>query len=149
MRPSEIREQILEERRRIRPLLDQAERCAERALVGQASERELLARTAALEEAYRDLVDDEKALLIPELREADAWGEVRASELISTHRDQRARLATTRDAAEEGVVAPRQLARRVILTVQAIRSELDRQERRYLSPDLLRDDLVVISQTGG
>lgn len=149
MQPSQIRELILAEHRRVAPLLDAAEDAAKRAIVGEASEAELRARMDELAEAYDELVREEEALLVPELATVDAWGEERVRQLDSTHREQRARLTRIRQAAETGVVAPRQLARRVMLTVEAIRSSLDRERRRHLSPDLLRDDLVVVAQVDG
>jgi hypothetical protein len=149
MLPSQIRETILERHRRLVPLLDAAEEAAERAIVGEASEAELRARMEELERAYRDLVEEERALLRPELEEVDAWGGERAAALDRVHLRQRLRLARTRQVSEEGGIAPRQLARKVIRTVEAIRAELQRHERRFLSPDLLRDDLVVVAQSDG
>ena len=149
MLPSEIRELILAEHRRVAPLLDAVEDCARLALIGRCSENDLRKRGWEMESVLLELLDEERRMLHPELLQVDAWGEVRARNLEMSHRQRRAMLAHTREAAAGGVVSPRQLAERLLHTVAAIRADMRREEQEFLSPDLLRDDLVVAAQSDG
>ncbi|WP_373049344.1 hemerythrin domain-containing protein [Vulgatibacter sp.] len=149
MKPSEIREQVLEEHHRVLPLLDKVESCARLVMQGAGDVAELRERTRELERVLCELLDDERELLRPALKGADAWGEVRADQLEKSHREQREMLALTREAAEAGNLDPERLAERLLYTVAAIRADLRKEEQRFLSPELLRDDLVSVAQSDG
>jgi len=149
MLPSEIRELILAEHRKVEPLLDAVEDCARLVLIGRCTENDLRARAHEMEQVLDELLEEERRMLQPELLQVDAWGEVRAQQLDLSHRQRRALLASTRQAADSGVVGPRQLAERLLHTVEAIREDMRQEERQFLSPDLLRDDLVVAAQSDG
>lgn len=149
MRPSEIREQILAEHRRALSLLDAARECAQRVRGGLGDSLELRRRLRLLEEALSELFDDEEEILQPHLAEVDAWGDVRVAQLGQRHRAQRDLLARAVSEAEEGRLAPRDLAAAVLDTLGDLREELRQKERHFLHPELLRDDLVVVAQSDG
>jgi len=149
MRPSEIREQILAEHRRVLSLLDSTERCARLVAQGRGDEVELRRLAHVLEQVLGDLLEEEMELLDPELRSLDSWGDLRADQLERSHRRQRALIASCREVAEEHGIEPRILAERMLATVAGIRADLQKEQQRFLHPDVLRDDLVIVSQSDG
>ncbi len=149
MRPSEVREQILAEHRRVLSLLDSTERCASLVAEGRGDESELRRLAHVLEQVLGELIDEESEILEPQLRDVDAWGDLRARQLERSHRRQRALLATVREIAQARGVEPHMLGAQMLRTIAGIRADLQKEERRFLHPDLLRDDLVIVAQSDG
>lgn len=149
MRPSEIREQILAEHRRVLSLLDSTERCARLVAQGRGDAGELRRLAHVLEEIVGELLDEEGSLLDPELRQLDAFGDQRVGQLERSHRRQRALLANCREVAEAQGVEPRLLGERMLATVEGIRADLQKEQQRFLNAEVLRDDLVIVSQSDG
>src|SRR5690606_27632757 len=99
-----------------------------------------------LEEALADLYDTEEEILDPILREVDAWGEVRSSSLLEYHRTQRSVIRVACAEVLEGRLPAWRAAAEILELLENIDRALIESEREYLSPDLLRDDLVTIRQ---
>ncbi|MDH5671462.1 MAG: hemerythrin domain-containing protein [Myxococcales bacterium] len=149
MRPSAVRERIVEEHARLRQQLDALDSAANRLETeGQAALPEALELSRGFHEALRDHIDLEDAILVPTLREADAWGPERADRLAEHHRQQRAEIRALgeADAAEADPVA---LADRLRQLCREIREDMKHEESGVLSADLLRDDPVAIDAEGG
>lgn len=98
-------------------------------------------------DAVEEHLHMEDVLLIPALRDCDGWGPVRAERVAEEHRLQRAQLATLRTLTKHG--APEDVARAADELIAALLADMDAEEKDLLSPDLLRDDLVVVDQSGG
>ncbi|AKU91656.1 hypothetical protein [Vulgatibacter incomptus] len=149
MKPSEIRELILAERGKVVGLLDQAWLAAEAVIDGKEDFQVLHSLAHGLEDALVDLFDEEEEILEPALRQTDSWGDVRAMRLEAFLRGQRKAVHGTCGEVAKGRMHPRRAAEEIMALVDAVRERLARSEHEFLSPDLLRDDLVSIRQTGG
>lgn len=148
MNPSHVRTRILQDHETIRQRLNELE-AATRALrsdpttVAQVGE---LTRGLLVELTRHTELED--LILAPALHEIDAWGAVRADQLLAHHRTQRAdmseliRLFNMR-------LDTHDVARVVSSLIQELRIDMEHEERDLLSPDLLRDDVVAVGSHSG
>jgi len=141
-KPSEVREQILAEHAMLRQHLDALESMADRLAAGDVVIAESKAAAEQLDRELRARVRHEEQVLVPALAEADAFGAARVGEL---HREQQELDEVLAALMREIAAAPgavelesrlRELARRV-------REDLAREEKRHLSPNLLKDSVVT------
>ena len=149
MRPSNVRRRILDEHRDIAVQLERLEELAVRLdAEGDAAIPDTVAFARDFYEKLREHIDLEDAILAPALREADAWGEVRAGKLEKHHAEQRKEL-TELGALDARTTDPTSLAGRVRAFIEEIRQDMKHEEEGVLSGDLLRDDLTSIDAEGG
>jgi hypothetical protein len=149
IRPSRIRKRILREHQALQAALDQLEVLLTGVVGGTQS-----AAVSALEHAralcvdLRAHIDHEDELLLPVLRAADAWGNVRADQLAQHHEQQRhafgeQSLAGLRPEEPTAMVAwLRDL-------IAALRSDIAHEESELLGAELLRDDVFGIDVEDG
>ena len=148
--PSEVRARILSEHVFIRSRAEQLLELIQRVRAGDRSAEQALIQEgcAFLEDLIRH-IEHENRVLVPALREIDAWGEVRADEVLAEHREQvaeaRSLIEALADAFTRASVAADQLEDFLAILATDMASE----ERLLLSPDLLRDDVVGIDVEGG
>jgi hypothetical protein len=144
MKPSQVRDYIGHQHIQLRILFVEVENACRDALDGRGDARPLLGK---LVREVLDHITVEDRVLLPALREIDAWGPARAAHVAAEHAKQREELAALRNLARLG---PGDEAARVGLDmISALMIDMDGEERDLLGPDLLRDDLVVISQSDG
>jgi len=149
MRPSNVRQRILKEHGELRERLDELERHAEALRrEGAAALQEALARARAFYDQLRAHTELEDDILVPAMREADAWGDVRAEGLLEHHREQRTQLRELSGEAA-GEIAPGDLAARLEQLIEEVRADMKHEESGILSTDLLRDDPIGINVEGG
>jgi hypothetical protein len=137
-RPSEVREQVGNQHLQLRILFVEVRAALE------SDPR------AAIERLVREVwqhLDFEDRLLVPALREVDAWGRLRAEQIAAEHASQRAALGVLRQLARHG-------DRRLAVDgarglIDELTADMDAEERDLLDPDLLRDDVIAIDQCGG
>jgi hypothetical protein len=72
---------------------------------------------------------------------------VRADRVAAEHRQQREQLTELRRLAKHGSTKDACLAADELIA--GLLADMDAEERDLLSPDLLRDDPVVVEQSGG
>ncbi len=112
----------------------------------QAAER-LRHRMKTFSEAFLKHIAHEDSLLRPVLANIDAWGAVRVEKMDDEHREQRSTIAalTSLEMASdlEGYLA------RIRAFVLAISADMEAEEHECLSPDILRDDTIVIDYFTG
>jgi hypothetical protein len=150
MYPSEIREHILELHERLRRLLGQALDLAREVRRGdRALFASLVDVTERIASLVLRLIEEEEDLLPPALLEADAWADVRLERMARYHRHQRAAVLTTLGRLHERRLPPRRVAEEVEDLVEELDETLCRAERILLSPEVLRDDPIVIRQVDG
>ena len=106
-----------------------------------------LEHVEGLYRALRDHIDFEDHLLAPALREIDAWGPVRADELLEHHARQRLEIAVL--AERSGAESATGLARLIASLVSDLRADMTHEDCDMLSADLLRDDVVLIDAEAG
>lgn len=149
MRPSHVRHRIADEHTALREELKALEALATRLEAGDATAvDEAHTRTVAFYDHLRDHIDLEDAILAPALRQADAWGDVRADALLKHHREQREELNVLGGSTPPGL-PPADLARRLRALVADIRTDMKHEDDALLDPTLLRDDVIAIDGFGG
>jgi iron-sulfur cluster repair protein YtfE (RIC family) len=145
--PSSIRQRILREHGALRALLSELQQQVAILPLGGAQQ---VQRTIALTDTlYTELMqhlDLEDLVLVPALREADAWGPVRARELVGHHATQRQELAALRHERTASLGA-QQLADRLTSIIDGLHADMFHEERDLLG--CLRDDVLGVDVEDG
>jgi hypothetical protein len=140
---------ILEQHRALAGTLDQVQQAASGLIAaGHASIERALELAHELSKRFSEQIDLEEGILVPALRDSDAWGHQRAAELTQKLGEQRRELSSlqlTDDCAAE----PYALAERLVAVVESLRANMTLEERHMLSPELLRDDVYGIDVEDG
>ncbi|MBO6939032.1 MAG: hemerythrin domain-containing protein [Deltaproteobacteria bacterium] len=145
--PSQIRERVLAQHDLLRLRLQGLAQGVDRLRAGKLPVEDLriLAwETLALLRAH---VKDEERWLLPALREADGFGPARVDALREEHAAQAEEMSATLDELKAAKEADA-LADGVEGLVQRILDDMDEEEATYLSPNLLKDDLVTTGFIG-
>jgi iron-sulfur cluster repair protein YtfE (RIC family) len=149
IRPSEVRSRILRDHETLSERLAALQRAADEAA---DTNGEACARTrefaCLLVEELADHLEVEEQLLVPLLRDMDAWGPLRADELRHHHEQQWRGLKRLRERVTSPLQA-RELAAHIALMVQVLRHELQQEARHLLTPEILRDDVLGIDVEDG
>jgi len=140
MKPSEIRDYIGHQHIQLRILCVEVEYACRDCVDARQTILKLVS-------AVEDHLHMEDVLLVPALRECDGWGKVRAERVSEEHRRQREQLSALRRLAKHGPASDAARAAEELLA--ALLADMDAEEKDLLSPNLLRDDLVVVDQSGG
>ena len=143
MKPSEIRSRILAEHDDLRRRLTGIETLAARAL-GENALRAAVSQLAAALEEHLSMEDE---LLLPAIRDVDAWGSIRAKRMMEEHEGQRVTIDRLNEISRGGDRT--ELARSVQALRKALLEDMRREESELLHPDLLRDDVISIGQCAG
>ena len=86
---------------------------------------------------------------MPALREADAWGEVRADRVQAEHKEQTAEVRLLLEEFGDPFASSGELALRLEDFIAAVEVDMAAEEKATLGPDLLRDDVVGIDVEAG
>ena len=146
-KPSEIRQRVLAQHDLLRLRLQALNEGVDQLRAGNLSVEELRIRAWETLALLRAHVKDEERWLLPALMEADGFGPVRVEALRDEHQQQAKEMAETLEALREAKGAEA-LAEGVEGLVQRILDDMDEEERTYLSPNLLKDDLVTTGFIG-
>lgn len=148
MKPSDVRARILKDHAALRRHLMELEEAVAAML------RDVAALPSASQLASKLLVDVvrhtelEDTILAPALMDLDAWGQIRAEQLLLHHQQQRAYMVELSDLySSEG--RPLQLARATYALIADLRLDMAHEERDILSADLLRDDVIAVAAECG
>lgn len=148
MNPSQLRKKILAEHVIIRGKVKEAEALAGRVLGGDATaELPMRAHATDLVELFREHLEMEDALLVPTLRNIDAWGQIRAERVAREHEWQRAALERLEQAAKREATAD--VARAVESLGKELLADMKDEDETILSPNLLKDDPITVDQADG
>lgn len=144
LKHSQIRTTILEEHERLRERMRQLEV----SLDGRAGSSSGFpgALKGFLVEFSRHIAHEEE-LLRPVLAQVDAWAEQRLDSLDREHHEQRQKL--TELAQMDPSATPAAFVARVREALEWIRLDMAGEEKSMLTPELLRDDIIVIDSFGG
>jgi len=104
-------------------------------------------RLMAFYSAFLKHIAHEESLLRPVLRDIDAWGPVRVERMDEEHRQQRATIVAL--AALDPAVDLDAFLGRVKAFVREVERDMADEERECLSPEVLRDDTIVIDTFTG
>jgi iron-sulfur cluster repair protein YtfE (RIC family) len=148
LKPSQVRARILSEHEVLRRSVDRLAAVTARLLAGDCEA--FSAATASAQLLYQQLqdhLDFEDALLVAALRDTDAWGNLRADRLASHHVEQRQQFRTL--AERSRCETPAGLAALLTELIADLRLDMQYEEKEVLSPELLRDDVLVVDNEGG
>lgn len=144
MKPSHVRARILKDHAALRRHLIELEEATEAMLVDGA-------RISKVSELATQLIADlvrhtelEDTILAPALMELDAWGQIRAEQLLLHHQHQRAYMVELSDLFDLEA-RPLQIARATYTLIADLRADMEHEERDMLSADLLRDDVIAVA----
>jgi hypothetical protein len=148
MNPSHVRVRILEDHEAIRQQLSELEAATDALLGDKASMMHVGELTQSLLVVLARHTELEDEILAPALKDIDAWGAVRADQLLAHHQTQRADIREVSKLFDLQLVAC-DVARVVHALVQDLRADMEHEERDLLNADLLRDDLVAVGGNSG
>ena len=107
----------------------------------------LRALVAMVRDVFVRHLADEEALILPLLDDDLPLGPLRAKRLRDEHADQRAELEGLCSWPDEE--SDLELALRFEALGIALLDDIDHEERHLLTPEIIRDDCIVIDQFGG
>lgn len=146
--PSMVRTRILAEHAVLRVLYGTIEQHALAVLDDEADEAgPMRERCAELCNTLLRHIELENAVLAPALRDLDAFGPLRAKQLIEEHERQRSALTATLISID--ALRDHQLAVDILGLLAELRTDMTYEEETLLHPDLLRDDLVTPDTEAG
>ena len=142
------RSRILQQHRMLRAQLQAGLALAKGALGNRGhSIAELTTLIDRTNQAFQCHLAEEEALLLPILDDDVPVGPWRASVLVDEHVRQRAELDAL--CATEQAFSIKELTRRYADLVQALLADMEAEERDLITPEIIRDDGVVIDQSSG
>lgn len=145
-----VRQRILSDHERLRRLTGAVER-----VVGLIEDGEedlgdsLRVLLVALFRKLKVHMKYEDDVLRPILASVDAFGDVRAEQFEREHEEQRGQMSDILRAACDLQARPREVAAHARDILQRLLADMDYEEREFLDPKLLRDDIVSIDAETG
>ncbi|MGZ6164342.1 MAG: hemerythrin domain-containing protein [Myxococcaceae bacterium] len=140
---SQVRSLILDEHTVLRDVLEEIDET-----LGEMTRRvpgaigRLRGTLRTFQDAFLRHLNHEETVLRPLLVDVDAWGPARVEAMDEEHRAQRAAIAElSRLALDADLDATVQ---RIEDFVRRLRADMDGEEHHALSPEVLRDDIIVI-----
>jgi hypothetical protein len=146
LKNSEIRELLLRDHEVLRSELAKLEADVKRAPTGGDGKRKLQEQLHHVLETLRQHSERSLRLLKPVIVGLDAWGPLRAEQIDKEH-EELVDLATRFAQIDIGS-DPKKWAHEVRQMIAHLREELDDAERGRLSPEVLRDDVIVVDFGG-
>jgi hypothetical protein len=145
---AKARRAVLEQHVELRRLLTMGMAQAVASVRGEALAHEpLRSLVAMIRDMFVQHVADEEALILPILEDDLPLGPVRANRLREEHAAQRAEMEVLCNWPEEE--SDLELALRFEGLGTALLDDIAHEERNLLTPEIIRDDCIVIDQSGG
>jgi hypothetical protein len=140
---------ILWQHERIRTLLEKARALADGRLESEGGEPDAVASAIGDIHSVMEVhLKFEEAVLVPLLRDDLPVGPQRAERLLEEHLQQRGMLAALHKEASAHPELPL-LASKLAALTSWLLADMVEEERSLLSPDVVRDDVVVVDQNCG
>jgi hypothetical protein len=143
------RQNVHKQHDRIRGLLDRARVVAELALDGHAPSADAVA--SAIGNIHTTITVHlafEESVLLPILNDDLPLGPERARRLVEEHAHQRTMLEALHREACAGPLVPTLAAKLAFLTSWLL-TDMEEEERTLVTPETVRDDVIIIDQDGG
>jgi hemerythrin HHE cation binding domain-containing protein len=131
--------ELLAQHDEIRRMMHRCELLADELDASKIEPGDLLREVARLRVAFDVHNKFEEQLLRPILRDADAFGEVRVDRMIDDHVGEHRAMRVGLGSA---------VTTELRATLQKLRDHLAAEERYFLSPKVMRDDLVTVEGGG-
>jgi iron-sulfur cluster repair protein YtfE (RIC family) len=139
MEPSQARSLLLDQHNRLRRLLTEIQAVADRVLEGEGVTAELQERLGELRRAFAEHNTSEESLLEPILRLDFAWGPARIERMMEEHTAEHVSF-------REALAGPDlEVASRMRELIEDIDAHMAAEERTFLSPGVLRDDIINLA----
>ncbi len=140
--PSQVRAALLGKHRRLRIMLAVLDRLASEVLAGRKFAAVLEIAVGNLRDELQIHHEAEERALEAVLPAVDAWGPIRAAQMLREHAAEHAEIAA-------GLAGRRgaDLARAWPAVAAHVRQHMEDEERTFLSREVLRDDLVTVGPT--
>lgn len=142
MEPSQARALLLAQHQHLRELLTTTNALASRLIAGNAVIGDLEPALTALRTAFAEHNASEESLLEPILRQDYAWGPARVARMVEEHTAEHASIRELLSGAAGEVAA------RMGDLVEDIDAHMAAEERTFLSPGVLRDDVLDLEDAG-
>ncbi|NNL67957.1 MAG: hypothetical protein HKP30_17040 [Myxococcales bacterium] len=150
MRPSEVRRHVLSDHAHLRERLTRIVRYAGAVVRGGSAPAGVLRMEGeALLEFMEQHMSYEDQHLVPILREADAWGDVREERFAAEHREQRELLAYALAQLVEPSRPERVVAQMLLDLAELLEKDMHEEEAAFLDPRIVRDDPITIDLFAG
>ena len=148
MNPSHVRIRIMKDHEALRQLLIELENAVAAMCADESRTSSVGALARRVLGALTQHTELEDTILAPALMEIDAWGQVRADQLLSHHRSQRAQIGEL-TILYETELATGEVARLSRALISDLRTDMEHEERDILRADLLRDDVIAVASECG
>ena len=150
MQPEEVRNFVLSDHDKLRERIGRLERMASAVVAGdELPWGALRAEGESFLEQLARHMRWEDVHLVPVLRDADCWGEVRCTQFAEEHREQRESLEyVVRHLRDEGR-PDRLVARDVLALAELLRADMEEEESVFLDERVLRNDVIAIDMISG
>ncbi len=150
LRPSEIRQRLLNQHRWIAELAAGVEQAAKHVLAGATdAEQSFTYSVRELEAAVQSHNDFEERVLAPLLQRVDAWGPERVGMMVKKHAQEHTSVTRALEASQSPRLDLLARARVASAAIAELLDHMAREEREILHVNLLRDDIVTVDQSGG
>lgn len=146
---SEVRQRILTDHVFLRTLIKEVATSADEALRDEKSRPGVRVALAALRTEFERHLEYEETNLMPLLRDADAWGPIRASHMVTDHAGQRAVLVALLEDAGDGIRTMEALVDEIGWFVQSFEHDMVEEESTLLSAEALGEEMLVVDQIDG
>ena len=147
IKPSEVCDRVTRQHRAVAAQLDEMARGVKALLTGGPDAlKRLLELTGTLCDELTKHIVSESKILVPALRDADAWGKQRADKLLDQLRTRRRKLKDLRQSVNDEKAA---LAGNLDRFIDDRRADMEQTERESVNPRVLRDDVIGIDSHGG
>jgi len=137
--PSDVLAQLLAQHKELRALMDRCEAMASPLADDDTMALDLTREVTRLRLALAAHNQLEETVLRPALSAADSFGEVRIDQMVDHHVAEHDTLRGQLDRLRVGDLR---------VTIASLRRHLELEERTFLSPRVLRDDVVTVEGAG-
>lgn len=150
MNAEDVRLAVLSDHEELREQMAKLEQMARLAVDGQELPwGELRGTGEAFLDGLARHMQWEENHLVPALREADSWGEVRCQQLADEHREQRLILESAVHSLRSETRPENLVASDLLHLIDLLRKDMEEEEAVFLDERVLRDDPVAIDATSG
>jgi len=146
--PSEVRRKVLSQHREIEQMLSELEAGVAQLGEGSVNAEQVKRAAYALRGILELHMNFEEAYMVPAINEADGFGPERVRHLHADHADQRKELDLLVDGIREAS-SPDDLVSGVTKLANMLRTDIEEEEREYVTDKLLRDSIIPTDTFGG
>jgi iron-sulfur cluster repair protein YtfE (RIC family) len=146
--PSEVRRKVLSQHREIEQMLSELEAGVAQLGEGSVDAGQVKRAAYALRGILELHMNFEEEYMVPAINEADGFGPERVRHLYAEHAAQRKELDRLVDGIREAR-SPDDLTSGVTKLASMLRTDIEEEEREYVTDKLLRDSIIPTDTFGG